>query len=97
VCEPTETIELIRSFTNFLYGILKSVWLVSVCAQEGIDYPLEEASSCAVGVEDADRRYRHRQGGVVFNLTQTQQQPQLHVRNAYQLSKPLLRPLLLGV
>lgn len=69
-CQRTKTVELFGSFSNFLYRIFERVWLFPVCAQEGVDDSLEEASSCAVGVEDANRRYRHGQGGVVFNLAQ---------------------------
>lgn len=51
-----------------------------ICAQYGIDHALQEASSRAVGMKDADRRDGHRQAGVVVD----------------ELGEPLLRPLVLG-
>jgi hypothetical protein len=95
VCCPTKAIKLVRSLADFLQGLLECVWLGSVCAEKRVDDPLEETSSCAVGVQDADRRYRHREGRVVFNLVQSQQWLQLLVWPAHQLSKPLLRLMLL--
>lgn len=50
----TKAIELVRSFTNLLQRIFQGIGLGAVRAQEGVDHSLEETSSCAVGVEDAD-------------------------------------------
>ena len=66
---------------NLLQRFLKSVLVLPVCAQYGVDHTFEELSSGAVGVEDADRRDGHGQAGIIFD----------------KLGQPLLRPLVLSV
>jgi hypothetical protein len=97
-CYPTEAVQLVGSLLNLLQGIFESVGLLAVRAQQRVDYSLEERSSCAVGVEDADRGYRHGQIGVVANLSHTSMQALPHAQlMAYQLAQPLLLLVLAGV
>lgn len=67
-CFLTKAIEPLGGLADLLQCLLKTVWLIAIRAQDGVDYPLEESPSCPVGVEDADRGYCHREGGVVFDL-----------------------------
>jgi hypothetical protein len=86
---PTKAIQLLRSVTNLLQGLFKGVGLFAVCAQDGVDYPFEKASSCSVGVEDADRGYRDWERSVVFDLYRSA--PALTTTiGTYQLGYPLL-------
>lgn len=55
----TKAVELASSFSHLLQSFFKSIWLFAVRAEYGIDDALEEVSSGLVGVEDADRGYRH--------------------------------------
>lgn len=54
-CLLTKAIELVHGSSHLLQCLRKRVWLLAVRAQERVDHPLEERSSCAVRVEDADR------------------------------------------
>jgi hypothetical protein len=73
-CSPTKAIELGCGIADLFQGLLERVYLAAIRAQDGVDHALEEASSCSVGVEDADRGYRHREGCIVFNLGETSAQ-----------------------
>lgn len=68
----TKAIELAGSFSHLLQRFLESVWPIPVRAEYGVDDAFEKVPSGFVGVEDADRRYRHWQGGVVANLVRHQ-------------------------
>ena len=65
---PTKAIQLLGSFSDFTQAVLKRVSFFMVGAQYGVDYALEKTSSCAVGVENADRGYRDREGVVIVEL-----------------------------
>jgi hypothetical protein len=54
-CYLTEAVQLLCSVADLLQRLLKRIRFIAVRTQDRIDYPLEKASSCAVGVEDADR------------------------------------------
>jgi hypothetical protein len=95
VCGLTKAIELVHSSTYLLQCLCKRVWFLAVHAQERIDYPLEERSSSSVRIEDADRGYCDRLGGVVVNLSMCQLQPLPLQLTAYQLHQSLLALLLL--
>ncbi len=71
-CLLTKAIELVRRVSDFSQRLLESVLPLSVRAQQGLDYPLKEAASRAVGVEDADGGDGHREGGVVVDLSSNQ-------------------------
>ena len=79
-CFFTKAVELVRRLADLLERLLQSELLVVVCAQYGIDDMLQEASSRAVGMEDANRGNGHGQASVVVD----------------ELGEPLLRPLVLG-
>jgi hypothetical protein len=66
---PTKAIQLLGSLSDFTQTVLQRVSLFMVGAQYGVDYALEKTSSCAVGVEDADRGYRDREGVVIVELS----------------------------
>lgn len=68
-CSLTKAVQLVCSIANLFKSLFKRILLLAVCAQYRVDYTLEEASSCPIGVEDADRRDRHGKGGVVANLS----------------------------
>jgi hypothetical protein len=74
-CYLTKAVQLLCSLANLLQCLFKRVGFGAVLAQNRLDYPLEEGSSCSVGVENADRRYRHGKRSVVFDLYTVRNNP----------------------
>jgi hypothetical protein len=80
LCFCTKAVQLVGRFADLRQRLFQRELLILVCAQYGVDHTLQEASSRAIGMEDADRRDGHRQAGVVVD----------------ELGESLLRPLVLG-
>ena len=66
----TKAIKFIRSARYFFQCLGERILLLLVCAEDGFDDALEEGSSCPIGMEDADRGYRYREGCIFLDLEQ---------------------------
>jgi hypothetical protein len=64
----TKAIEFARSFADLAQRLFERIGFIAVCAQQRVDDALKKASSCAVGMKNADGRYRYWEGSVVVNL-----------------------------